>query len=199
MHLEMILFLELMKMRVILLINSIFFDTDCISAFLWVNNESLLAKMYPRNIVIPKQVYDELSNPKISHLKKRIDALIENNIAIIQNIDIETEEYFLYRKLTTNPGENCKIIGKGEAASISLAKKYNGILGSNNLRDIKFYVEKFSLRHITTGDILVEAYEKKLITKKQANIIWENMLAKKRKLGANSFTQYLKNRKNDIE
>lgn len=41
------------------------------------------------------------------------------------------------------------------------------IIEYNNLRDIKYYVDKFSLKHITTGDILVKAYEDKLITEEQ--------------------------------
>ena len=110
-------------------------------------------------------------------------------------MDIMTEEYDLYRNLTTISESNHKIIGKGEAASISLAKKYNGILGSNNLRDIQHYVDKFSLKHITTGDILVKAYEDNLITEDQGNIIWSEMLSKRRRIGANSFTEFLKIKK----
>lgn len=49
------------------------------------------------------------------------------------------------------------MIGKGEAASISLAKEHNGIVASNNLSDIAYYIEKFKLKHITTGDILLES------------------------------------------
>lgn len=78
-----------------------------------------------------------------------------------------------------------------------MAKKYNGILGSNNLRDIKYYVDKFSLKHITTGDILVKAYEDNLITEDQGNIIWSEMLSKRRRIGANSFTEFLKIKKYD--
>lgn len=63
-----------------------------------------------------------------------------------------------YSNLTRNHDSN-KVIGKGEAASISLAKKHNGILGSNNLRDVQPYVEEFSLEHMTTGDILIEAFK----------------------------------------
>ena len=51
---------------VTLLTEPLFFDTDCISAFLWVDNESILAKLFPGRIVIPKEVYDELSNPKVN-------------------------------------------------------------------------------------------------------------------------------------
>ena len=171
------------------LIDSIFFDTDCISAFLWVKNESLLETMYSGKIVIPKEVYDELNKPSILHLKHRIDQLISRGSAKIMTMDI--------RNLTTISEYNHKVIGKGEAASISLAKKYNGILGSNNLRDIKYYVDKFSLKHITTGDILVKAYEDNLITEDQGNIIWSEMLSKRRRIGANSFTEFLKIKKYD--
>ena len=50
-----------------------------------------------------------------------------------------------------------KIIGKGEAAAIALAKTYNGIIASNNLKDISKYIEKYNLEHVATGDILVAA------------------------------------------
>lgn len=103
-------------------------------------------------------MYDEINIPTIPHLKSRIDQLVTKGSAEIVSIDIGTEEYALYRDLTRNHDSN-KIIGKGEAASISLAKKHNGILGINNLRDVKPYVEEFSLEHMTTGDILVEAFK----------------------------------------
>jgi len=114
------------------LIDSLFFDTDCISAFLWVNEEFLLSQLYPTKIVIPQEVYKELSNPSILWMKKRIDILVNQNIVIIENIDVDSDEYEIYYKLTQAPEGTHKIIGKGEAASISLAKKHGGILASNN-------------------------------------------------------------------
>ena len=173
--------------------DSLFFDTDCICAFLWINEESLLEKMYSGKIVIPKEVYNEIDRPTIPHLKARIDQLIANGSAIVMSMDINSEEYSLYRELTTFSGN--KLIGSGEAASISLAKKHNGVLGSNNLRDVGYYVNKYSLKHVTTGDILVEAFQKGLITEQEGNTIWANMLKKKRKIGANSFTEFLQESK----
>ena len=173
--------------------DSLFFDTDCICAFLWINEESLLEKMYSGKIVIPKEVYNEIDRPTIPHLKARIDQLIANGSAIVMSMDINSEEYSLYRELTTFSGN--KLIGSGEAASISLAKKHNGVLGSNNLRDVGYYVNKYSLKHVTTGDILVEAFQKGLITEQEGNTIWANMLKNKRKIGANSFTEFLQESK----
>ena len=57
----------------------------------------------------------------------------------IQEIDIDSEEYSTYYQLTESPAKGHKVIGDGEAASISLAKKHGGIVESNNLRDIQTY------------------------------------------------------------
>ncbi len=175
--------------------DSLFFDTDCISAFLWVGNESLLPMLYPGRIRIPGPVYAELSNPGIAHLKVRVDAMVSAGQAEIVDIIVGTEEYKVFYKLTAEPDTGQKLIGKGEAASIALAKKSDGIVASNNLSDINDYIKGFHLKHITTGDILVVAYNKGLITETEGNIIWTSMLAKRRRLGAASFSDFLKNKR----
>ena len=68
----------------------------------------------------------------------------------------------------------------------------NGIVASNNLRDISTYLAEYSLKHTTTADILMDAFNRGFITENQGNTIWSNMLAKRRRLGAASFTAYLK-------
>ena len=172
----------------------LFFDSDCISAFLWVGNENLLVKLYPGRIVIPKAVYDELSYPGIAHLKARVDALLSAGQAQIMTIDIDTEAYALYYRLTVKPEAGHVVIGKGEAASIALAKQNGGIIASNNLKDITPYISEMGLKHLTTGDILLAALEKGYITETQGNTIWSTMLSKRRKLGAASFTSYIQSK-----
>lgn len=173
--------------------NDIFFDTDCISAFLWVKEESLLAKLYPGRIVIPKEVYDELSNPCVSHLKKRIDFMISKNLVNIMTMDIDSNEYRTFYKLTVKPDSGNKIIGAGEAASISLAKQHKGIVASNNLKDIMHYIKLYNLRYKTTPDILVEALQAGLIDESTGDSIWSSMISKRRKIGnCLSFSDYLK-------
>ena len=67
-------------------------------------------------------------------------------------------------------------------------------MANNNLRDICVYVEKYALKHITTGDIMLEALEKELITEAQGDQIWVSMLAKRHRLGAASFSEYIEKR-----
>ena len=171
---------------------TLFFDTDCLSAFLWINDQSLLAQLYPGRIVIPEEVYRELSIPTVPHLKTRVDTMIANGDARVQSIKTETEEYRIYRKLVSSPDPGHVIIGNGEAAAIALAKEQDGILASNNLRDISVYVSEFGLQHKTTGDILKEALEKGLITEEEGNQLWVNMINKRRRLGYPTFSAYLK-------
>ena len=47
-----------------------FFDTDCLSAFLWVREESILAKLYAGKIILPAQVYNELQ--RVPHLLAKV-------------------------------------------------------------------------------------------------------------------------------
>lgn len=106
-------------------------------------------------------------------------------------IDFGTEAYDVYYQLTAKPELGHEIIGKGEASSIALAKQHDGIIASNNLKDISLYVKEIRLKHLTTGDILLAALEKGYITEIQGNTIWSTMLSKRRMLGAPSFTAYM--------
>jgi len=142
-------------------------------------------------MVIPQQVYDELSNPHTPHLKARVDVIIDNGDASIQSIQTGTPEFELYIKLTNSPDEGRKIIGRGEASVIALASESGGIIASNNLSDVKTYALELELRHITTGDIMIKAHKESLITEDEGNNIWSAMLEKKRKIGSASFTEYL--------
>ena len=175
--------------------DELFFDTDCLSAFLWINNTNILQKLYSGRIVLPDPVYQELSNPSIPHIKQRADKLISTNVASVQQIVTGTEEYDLYSSLIKGiKGE--KQIGRGEAAGIALTKTYNGILASNNYKDIALYIKRYHLKHVDTGHILMEALEKQIITEAEGNIIWQNMLNKNRRLPETGFSEYL--RKNSL-
>lgn len=170
----------------------LFFDTDCISAFLWVKEENILLKMYPGRIVLPKPVFNELSNPSIPHIKRKIRELCVNDDISTQGILVNSEEYNLYHKLAMSPPKGERIIGKGEAVAIALAKTYGGVIASNNLKDISKYVKKYDLAHITTADILVKALDGGYIDESKGNQIWKDMIKKRRMLPTATFSDYLK-------
>ncbi|MDO4501432.1 MAG: hypothetical protein Q4B60_09225 [Erysipelotrichaceae bacterium] len=173
---------------------TVFIDTDCISAFLWVDEENILTKLFS-DIIIPKEVYDELSHPGLNRLKgmkEQIDVLISQNQIQLMHIEYGSEAYRLYEQLSRYPKKGHKVIGKGEASAISLAKTNNGIIASNNLKDIMSYVDEYNLEYLTTGDIMKMALEKGYINIEQGEKIWSDMLNKRRKLGYPTFSDFLK-------
>ena len=173
------------------MIDKLFFDTDCISAFLWVKEENILFKLYPGKIILPKPVFNELNNPSIPHIKRKVNELCLNGDVSTKEILLDTQEYKLYCELAISPPKGEKIIGKGEAAAIALAKTYNGVIASNNLKDISKYIDKYKLEYITSGDILVDALSKGYIDEVKGNEIWKNMIGKRRMLPTDTFTDYL--------
>ena len=170
----------------------LFFDTDCLSAFLWINNVRILHALYGGKMILPEPVYRELSNPGVPHIRQRADGLIARGDAFIKAIRTGTEEYKLYSSLIGSE-KGKKSIGRGEAGGIALARICNGTLASNNYKDIGEYIEKYHLKHIDTGQILAEALRKGLITESEGNGIWKQMLDKKRALPAGTFSAYLEN------
>jgi len=158
----------------------LFLDTDCLSTFLVVGRENLILQLYAGRIGIPRQVYAELA--KVRFMKDKVDALLKANRVVLYTIDAGTDAGALYLRLTAAPEEGFKVIGSGEAAAIVLSKEYNGILGSNNMRDILPYIELFGLQYRTSADIMVEAFEQHLINEGQGNVIWRDMIYRNRRL-----------------
>ena len=128
----------------------IFFDTDCLSAFLWVKEEHLLVSLNLGQLVLPRLVHAELSNPSVRHLGKQVDKLINGGHMRIMEIMTGTEEERLFRKMTTNPVCGLVPIGRGEAAALVLAKAHDGVVASNNLKDIGPYIARWGLRRMPT-------------------------------------------------
>lgn len=179
------------------MIDELFFDTDCLSAFLWINNTGILRSLYSGRIVLPEPVYQELSNPCIPHIKQRADILLNDHAAVVRPIEAATKEYKLYSSLIHGK-RGQKSIGRGEAGGIALAKTYNGILASNNYKDIAPYIKEYHLKHIDTGKILIIALRRGLITEEEGNHIWKQMLEKRRRLPADSFSDYIADLKKDV-
>lgn len=171
----------------------LFLDTDCLSTFLCVGKENIFLQLYAGRIGIPQQVYVELK--KVQFMINKVDALLKANRVLLYQITAGTDSGNLYLKLTEYPDPGYRKIGSGEAAAIVLTREYNGILGSNNLRDILPYIQFFNLRHRTSSDIMAEALVQNLISEGQGNVIWRDMLQHNRKLPAETFTEFLKSRK----
>lgn len=183
----------MVKKTIMQLTTDCFFDTDLLSSFLWVNEESILIRVINKIILIPSDVYKELS--KVNILKNKINLLIQNGKVKVITIEVGSKEELLFCEFCYSPKNGKRYIGLGESACISLAIVNHGIVGSNNLRDVKEYCNEYKLTLITTVDILLDAYKSKIITEEKGNFIWNRMLSFKRKLPYSSFSECLRKHK----
>ena len=150
------------------------YDTDCLSAFVGIDRTDILRELF-NQIIIPEQVYREFDRPHIQNLKLKVDELIKNKFIIKEDIEPGSEEYDIFVGFT-NGYRSDKDLGKGESAAISLAMKYNGIIASNNLKDVKSVVKEYNLHHITSSDILYLAFKFEIIAIDELEEIWIKML-----------------------
>jgi len=168
----------------------VFFDTDCISSFLWTQTQHLLIHCFGNDMIIPRQVYNEIS--RVPHLRQRVDVMVNDGNLAIEDIQVNTDENNLYLDLTNHTKvSSLPLIGRGEAAAIVLTKKNKGILASNNFRDVSHYVNHYGLNHISTLDIIHRVVNESVLTIQQADVIWTQMIAKRRKLPFSTYSDYL--------
>ena len=69
----------------------LFFDTDCLSSFLWIDDTNIIEALYGGRMILPEPVYTELDHPAIRpfHLKARADKLIDKGAATVQKKNME--------------------------------------------------------------------------------------------------------------
>ena len=48
--------------------DDLYFDTDCLSSFIWAKRLDLLETLYAGRIIIPRPVYQELTRPCVPHM-----------------------------------------------------------------------------------------------------------------------------------
>lgn len=172
----------------------VFLDTDCFSSFLRLHKTNYLKKVLSDfDVIVPWQVTIEI-NRKLKGLADLqaayYSALANGDFTEAPDFEVGSPEYSEYLRLTQGIGYP-KVIGNGEAAGLVLAKKNNGILASNNLKDIVYYAQLFGVVYITTCDILLSLYDGIYLSKKELETIFQNMLAADRILPYRSFAELL--------
>ena len=127
----------------------------CLSIPFAIYYDVTILKQLFEKVIIPYEAYEEFSQVII--LKTHVDELHYEGFLEINDFDVESESYDLFLKLCNGEFTGRKI-GDGEAAAITLAVENNGILASNNTKDVNDAVKHFNLTRIKTGDILVKAF-----------------------------------------
>ncbi|ACM61533.1 putative nucleic acid-binding protein [Caldicellulosiruptor bescii] len=170
----------------------VFFDTDCLCSFSWVNRLDIIVELFGNNVCIPSMVFKEIERlryTKSIFVYQNIKRKIETGEFKLVKLDPLDTLYSEFLELVDPAKE--KPVGNGEAAAIVLAKQYNGTLASNNLKDVLPHIQPDQPPLITTETILYLAYQRKLISFQEGQQILDEMKLRKRKLSTYSFFELL--------
>jgi predicted nucleic acid-binding protein len=132
----------------------ILLDCDVIIHFISAGKQLLLPKIFPNRFVILDKVFEELM--KRPSNKIPVGNFIEYSKIEVIPIPNKIEIIKEYSKLK-------KVVGDGEAACMAVARITNDYIASSNLKDIKAYCEEHHIVYLTTMDILLEAYQLKIM------------------------------------
>ena len=159
-------------------------DADFISSFAWVNRIDILEGLYSKRMIILEEVSEELR--RVPHLASRVEASIRNGHIRNEAMFADSAEALQLAKFL-----DMGRYGTGEASCMAYLTQHDGILGSNNLADVKAFCIQNKKYLLTTAEVMCQAYEAGHISLDEADNTWADMLSKKRKLPASSFSEYL--------
>jgi predicted nucleic acid-binding protein len=162
----------------------ILLDTDFLSSFAWVNRLDILEKLYSKRMIILEEVLEELS--RVQHLAVKVKLLIKNGHIKIGIMPADSPEALQLAKFLETGR-----YGSGEASCMAYLTQHDGILGSNNLADVKIFCDHNKKCLLTTADVLYKAYNTGYIDLDEADKIWEGMLSRRQKLPSRSFSDYI--------
>ena len=168
----------------------VFYDTDCLECFLFVDAGYILEELFSK-IIIPEQVYSEIMAENTPSIVKTNFKNLKNRFVEIKEISFLSQEYNTYNLIKKGLwSKTGKICGSGESAAITLAHLNKGLVASNNLSDVEEYIESLDIELITSSMILSKAVERDIISKENANDLWKGMINKGIKLPKKSFSDY---------
>lgn len=168
----------------------VFYDTDCLECFLFVDAGYILEELFSK-IIIPEQVYSEIMAENTPAIVKKNFKNLKNRFVEIKEISFLSQEYTTYNLIKKGLwSKTGKICGSGESAAITLAHLNNGLVASNNLSDVEEYIESLDIELITSSMILSKAVERDIISKENADDLWKGMINKGIKLPKESFSDY---------
>ena len=170
----------------------VFADADTMSSFLWLGMFNLFILLFQKlkvEIVIPQQVFEEMSYSRRTREKLAIPARkeAEKGMLSIQDIEVLTPEYESYVDFTSSG------LGSGESAALSLAIHSNksASIASNNLRDVHQIAKMHHLKIWTTPTIIRACVENGILQNDEAETLWEKMILDGTKLPFHTYKEYV--------
>lgn len=174
-------------------------DNDFLCSFLWAKKKDLLVNLFKDRLYVPDAVVQEIESLNTGGVGQSVyndfRNLLTNNEIKTLSIAFGSEEEALMENIRKDfLSKFNKVIGEGELQMLTLAisQKATYIIntGSNNLKDIFYFIENGDINNITTMDALCFAYEKQLENFEELEKIKNEMIRRRRWLPKLSVQDY---------
>lgn len=164
-------------------------DSDVIRHFIKGDRLLDLPRLFPDRLVVLQNVKDELCR------SKNLVVMVTNFIAFnkIEVMSFPSENNNVLKAYAELLAEGR---GDGESSIMAVARYYEQIVASSNLRDIKDYCSLYKIEYLTTMDILLIGFEKGVITEEECDYFIYKVKSSGSKLPVNSINDYIKMKNN---
>ena len=159
-------------------------DTDFVSSFACVDRMDIIEGLYSGRMIVLEEVMVELE--RVPVLASRVRQSIEKGHIRSEVLLAGSKEALEFVRLYESGR-----YGAGESSCMSYLLCHEGTLASNNLRDVKRFCLEQRIELLTTPDVLRGLYEDGNLSREEADLIWREMVARKRKLPVATFGEYL--------
>lgn len=169
----------------------IFYDSDVLICFLKINEIEILKELFSK-VIISKNVKEELTNVNAPKNEvNEINRLIEEKFIEVVEIEVLSSEYSYYKCMINGFWSNGEKLGFGESSAMALAISNNGIVASNNLKDVSDICDNFNIPIITSSLIVSFSFELGSNSKNRIKDIWNKIIKNtNKKLPKKIFDEY---------
>lgn len=162
----------------------ILLDTDFVSSFAWVDRLDIIEGLYSKRMVVLEEVMEELD--RVRHLADRVCfSVMKGHMRRVDMLS-DSPEAGDYVRL-----HDSGRFGSGEAACMAYLLHHDGVLASNNLRDVKAFCAGHGFPLFTTADVLVRACRDGCLGVEDAEVVWQKMLTRRCRLPKATFCEYV--------
>ena len=153
--------------------------------------------MFFDEIIIPEAVHQEIKRAPFP-IAENAEQLINEKYITVKDYEIFSNIHTIYDEIRAEYQFNKRRrLGDGEAEAMAFVASQGGILASNNLSDVGYFVDKYSMSLVTSPYLIAAGVEKQYISFDEGELIWKKMVDNRLRLPGKFENYYQKRYKKD--
>lgn len=160
-------------------------DADVVSHFIKGQGWPFLIQLFAGQLYLLENVEVELMRSKDNLFTDEVIKLVGSALqpmAFPSHNRLVAQEY---QRLTLTRGD-------GEAACMAVARHFDDVIASSNLKDIRTYCQQHRIVYLTTMDLLLIAFNEQVMTEADCDSFITLVLSKQSRLPCRTWQEFMK-------